>query len=173
MCEPTHPLQGFCEIWGKRRFLGWFVFLGGVGPCLGISHPTHPYLGKISQIKPYFLGPPLIHNVLWGFYLFIAFFLCKTNEYFTIPMEKLPASSMILIPNIKSQNFARGRCLVEIPIFRCKWFQYLNLEYKQKNIAKHPISQQRIFWYLSFNISPFLLVFPGWKLGIWKRTWIN
>ena len=63
MCEPTHPPQGFCEIWEnkrcnsgqKRQFSGWFGGGGGgsgVGPCLGISHPTHPHLGKLSQIKP-------------------------------------------------------------------------------------------------------------------------
>ena len=37
MCEPTHPHQGFCEIWEnerwnsgqKRRFSGWFAFFHG------------------------------------------------------------------------------------------------------------------------------------------------
>ena len=37
------------------------VFRGfeGFGPCLGISYPTHPHLGKLSQIKPFFYGSPL------------------------------------------------------------------------------------------------------------------
>ena len=32
------------------------VFFEGFGPCLGISHPTHPHLGEISQIKQFFCG---------------------------------------------------------------------------------------------------------------------
>ena len=36
----------------KGNFRGDFE---GVGPCLGISHPTHPHLGKISQKKRSFL----------------------------------------------------------------------------------------------------------------------
>ena len=35
-------------------------FFEGFGPCLGISHPTHPHLGKISQKKPFFLVAPLM-----------------------------------------------------------------------------------------------------------------
>ena len=55
----------FCEIWEnerwnlgrKRRFSGQFVFFfEGFGPCLGISHPTHPHLGKISPKKRFFFG---------------------------------------------------------------------------------------------------------------------
>ena len=35
----------FGAIWGGFE---------GFGPCLGVSHPTHPYLGEISQKKPVF-----------------------------------------------------------------------------------------------------------------------
>ena len=31
----------------------------GFGPCLGISHPTHPHLGGISPKKTFLLGAPL------------------------------------------------------------------------------------------------------------------
>ena len=37
------------------------VIWGGfeeLGPCLRISHPTHPHLGKLSQIKPFFYSSP-------------------------------------------------------------------------------------------------------------------
>ena len=62
MCLPTHPPQGFCEIWEnerwnlgrKGRFSGWFE---GFGPCLGISLPTHPHLGKISKKNVFLLLP--------------------------------------------------------------------------------------------------------------------
>ena len=30
----------------------------GIGPCLEISHPTHPHLGKISQKKNAFFFIP-------------------------------------------------------------------------------------------------------------------
>ena len=59
MCLPTHP-RVFARF-GKTKveirvekgnFRGDFE---GVGPCLGISHPTHPHLGKISQKKGFFL----------------------------------------------------------------------------------------------------------------------
>ena len=40
----------FGVIWG-----GFEVF----GPCLGVSHPTHPHLGEISQKKTgFFFGSP-------------------------------------------------------------------------------------------------------------------
>ena len=39
----------FGVIWGG---------LEGFGPCLGISHPTHPHLGEISQKKPFFFWQP-------------------------------------------------------------------------------------------------------------------
>ena len=36
----------------------------GFGPCLGVSHPTHPHLGEISQKKTvFFLAAPLNENV--------------------------------------------------------------------------------------------------------------
>ena len=37
----------FGAIWGGFE---------GFGPCLGISHPNHPHLGKISQKKTFFFG---------------------------------------------------------------------------------------------------------------------
>ena len=58
------PTQGFLRDLGKRKVkfgskkaifaVIWGVF-EGVGPCLGISHPTHPHLEKISQKKRFFL----------------------------------------------------------------------------------------------------------------------
>ena len=46
----------------KRRFSGQFgFFFEGFGPCLGISHPTHPHLGEISQ-KNVFFTPSLSGN---------------------------------------------------------------------------------------------------------------
>ena len=43
------------EIWvEKGDFRGNLVFFEGFGPCLGISHPTHPYWGKLSQKKKTF-----------------------------------------------------------------------------------------------------------------------
>ena len=49
MCLPTHPHQGFCEIWEKGEirvekgdFRGDLGGFEGFGLCLGISHPpTH------------------------------------------------------------------------------------------------------------------------------------
>ena len=69
----THPPQGFCEIWeNKRTNLGQKAIFGVIwvlfevfGPCLGINHPTHPHLGKLSQIKPNFWGAPLIVICHW------------------------------------------------------------------------------------------------------------
>ena len=39
----------------KRAIFGviWGVF-EGFGPCLGVSHPTHPHLREISQKKKQF-----------------------------------------------------------------------------------------------------------------------
>ena len=42
--------KAFGVIWGGFE---------GFGPCLGISHPTHPHLGEISQKKRFFLCLPL------------------------------------------------------------------------------------------------------------------
>ena len=44
----THP----------RVFVIWVGF-EVFGPCLGISHPTHPHLGGISPKKTFLLGAPL------------------------------------------------------------------------------------------------------------------
>ena len=76
MCLPNHPpTQGFLRDLGKRKVkfgskkaifaVIWGGF-EGVGPCLGISPPTHPHLGKISQKKRnFFLAASLIwHGVI-------------------------------------------------------------------------------------------------------------
>ena len=42
----------------KCDFRGDLVFFEGFGPCLGISHPTHPHLGKISQKNVFFYTFP-------------------------------------------------------------------------------------------------------------------
>ena len=63
---PTHPrvfvrfgkTKG--EIWVKKG--DFWGGLEGFGPCLGISHPTHPHLGKISQKKRFFLAASLTGN---------------------------------------------------------------------------------------------------------------
>ena len=48
----THPKKAiFGAIWGGFE---------GFGPCLGISHPTHPHLGKISKKKNVFLAASLM-----------------------------------------------------------------------------------------------------------------
>ena len=49
----------------KKAIFGaiWGGDFEGFGPCLGISHPTHPHLGKISQKKTfYFLAASLRLN---------------------------------------------------------------------------------------------------------------
>ena len=40
----------------------------GFGPCLGISHPTHPHLGKISQKKRFFFTFPYHVAAVDGFH---------------------------------------------------------------------------------------------------------
>ena len=72
----THPPRVFCEIWEserwnsgqKRQFSGWF--LGWLGLCLGISHPTPPFgktvflggssphLGNHHLARPQHAAPP-------------------------------------------------------------------------------------------------------------------
>ena len=42
----------------KGDFRGDLFFFEGFEPCLGISHPTHPHLGKVSQ-KTVFIHLPL------------------------------------------------------------------------------------------------------------------
>ena len=47
---------------GSKKAIFGVIWGGfeGFGPCLGVSHPTHPYLGEISQKKTFFfLAAPL------------------------------------------------------------------------------------------------------------------
>ena len=41
---------------GSKKAIFGVIWGGfeGFGPCLGVSHPTHPHLGEISQKKPVF-----------------------------------------------------------------------------------------------------------------------
>ena len=60
----THPpTPGFLWDLGERKvkfgskkaiFGAIWGGFEGFGPCLGVSHPTHPYLGEISQKKTVF-----------------------------------------------------------------------------------------------------------------------
>ena len=60
---PTHP-RVFVRFgkrkvkFGSKKAIFGVIWGGfeGFGPCLGISHPTHPHLGKISQKKTFFFG---------------------------------------------------------------------------------------------------------------------
>ena len=69
--KSVYPPQGFCEIWEyerwnsgqKGRFSGWF---GGFGPCLGVSHPTHPHLGEISKKKRFFTPSFNVNVISFG-----------------------------------------------------------------------------------------------------------
>ena len=48
----------------KSRFPGWFGGrFEGFGPCLGVSHPTHPHLGKSPKKRFLFWGAPLNDHV--------------------------------------------------------------------------------------------------------------
>ena len=55
------------KFWSKKAIFGaiW-VFFEGFGPCLGISHPTHLHLGKISPKKTFFFIPSLNHFAMQG-----------------------------------------------------------------------------------------------------------
>ena len=78
ICLTTHlpPTPGF--LWdlrvrkvkfGSKRAIFGVIWGGleGFGPCLGISHPTHPHLGEISQKKTiFFFGSPPYKKInLW------------------------------------------------------------------------------------------------------------
>ena len=60
MCLPTPRFlwdlgERKVKFGSKRAIFG--VIMGGFegfGPCLGISHPRHPHLGKPYQLKPFF-----------------------------------------------------------------------------------------------------------------------
>ena len=58
MCFPTHPrvFVRFGRTKGEIRVKKGVIWGGfeGLGPCLGISHLTHPHLGEISQEKRVF-----------------------------------------------------------------------------------------------------------------------
>ena len=66
---PNPPTPGFLWDLGKRKvkfgskkaiFGSIWGGFEGFGPCLGISHPNHTHLGKLSQKKRfYFWGAPL------------------------------------------------------------------------------------------------------------------
>ena len=53
-----------CELRVKEAIFGviWGCF-EGFGPCLGISHPTHPHLGKLSEKQCFFGSLPLYAKV--------------------------------------------------------------------------------------------------------------
>ena len=52
---------------GSKKAIFGAIWEGfeGFGPCLGISHPTHPHLGKISQKKRFFFIPSLSYDALY------------------------------------------------------------------------------------------------------------
>ena len=76
ICLSTHtPTPGFLGVLGERkvkfgskRAIFGVIWGGfeGFGPCLGVSHPTHPHLGEISQKKRFFLAASLKHLNLWS-----------------------------------------------------------------------------------------------------------
>ena len=51
---------------GSKRAIFGVIWGGfeGFGPCLGVSHPTHPHLGEISQKKPFFFWQPPLSAML-------------------------------------------------------------------------------------------------------------
>ena len=54
---------------GSKRAIFGVIWGGfeGFGPCLGVSHPTHPHLGEISQKKRVFFGSPPYHSAMLVF----------------------------------------------------------------------------------------------------------
>ena len=66
----------FGVIWG-----GFEVF----GPCLGVSHPTHPHLGEISQKKRFFfLAASLTLTLSFCYVISILIFLCGIQLILTL-----------------------------------------------------------------------------------------
>ena len=54
---------------GSKKAIFGVIWGGfeGFGPCLGVSHPTHPHLGEISQKKNgFFFGSPpkILHSAV-------------------------------------------------------------------------------------------------------------
>ena len=80
---PTHPR--FLWDLGERKvkFGSTMAIFGviwggfeGFGPCLRISHPTHPHLGEISQKKTvFFLAASLSKTYLFSETKFLIFFV--------------------------------------------------------------------------------------------------
>ena len=54
---------------GSKRAIFGAIWGGfeGFGPCLGISHPTHPHLGKISQKKRFYFLAASLNQQMDGF----------------------------------------------------------------------------------------------------------
>ena len=65
---------------GSKRAILEVIWGGfeGFGPCLGISHPTNPYLGKIYQKtffldgSPYCFGPQFTALWFWAVYMIMG-----------------------------------------------------------------------------------------------------
>ena len=65
----------------KGNFRGYLGGFEGFGPCLGISHPTNPHLGKISQKKRFFYSFP------YSTYNIVCVFIIHTKSHgFAIPL---------------------------------------------------------------------------------------
>ena len=88
MCLPTHPrvFVKFGKTKGEIRVKNCgMIWLFWGGPCLGISHPTHPHSGKLSQ-KSLFLHPPSLSNLrscwvgLWDVFTTISSRISMSEE---------------------------------------------------------------------------------------------
>ena len=68
--DPWRQNLGKRKVKGSKKAIFAVIWGGfeGFGTCLGISHPTHPHLGKISPKKRIFYTFPYIkwHNVNEG-----------------------------------------------------------------------------------------------------------
>ena len=85
---PTHPriFVRFGKTKGEIRVKNCgMIWLFWGGPCLGISHPTHPHSGKLSQ-KSLFLHPPSLSNLrscwvgLWDVFTTISSRISMSEE---------------------------------------------------------------------------------------------
>ena len=81
-----HVEKIFTQVWIKTL---QECDLGGFGPCLGISHPTHPHLGEISNKQNVFF--------FWGGggFPYIVFF-----SYFSDQPSGCPCPGAISLPPI-------------------------------------------------------------------------
>ena len=61
-CE---ALNLFLEKFGSKKSIFGVIWgrFEGFGPCLGVSHPTHPHLGKSPKKRFLFWGAPLNDHV--------------------------------------------------------------------------------------------------------------